>query len=310
MEREPLKTVTEFENLTWNQKRQLKESSPVFYLANSRIRAYGKGELEFMNKFDNFRAILSQFTSEISPLAAEKAKRVEKIKKTYLPDVQKVEIEKLNTEFEKREKEIRAEHLHTLEATVHVMKSAEQGKTTSRIDFNLLSELNALSTTGIPLTKYEISQYAERSLLSGSSICCRKIVDMARKSGFKLSMPDGSTASAILDSVAEQMNTCIRRFDGNSTIDNNTTTDEIVIKMVADGNFLNALERQFESVTVSDLVIDEIDENGNVIQREEERKIPLNYSISFDGNEESPAAKYAKEYSERMAATHIEVGGI
>lgn len=148
------------------------------------------------------------------------------------------------------------------------MQAAEQGKTTSRIDFNLLSELNTLSAAGIPLTKYEISQYAERSLLSGASICCRKIVDMAGKSGFKLSMPDGSAASAILDSVAEQINICVRRFDGDYRIDNNTTTDE----MMASGNFLDDLERRFEAVTVSDLVIDELDEDGNVIQREEERK--------------------------------------
>lgn len=148
------------------------------------------------------------------------------------------------------------------------MQAAEQGKTTSRIDFNLLSELNTLSAAGIPLTKYEISQYAERSLLSGSSICCRKIVDMAGKSGFKLSMPDGSAASAILDSVAEQINICVRRFDGDYRIDNNTTTDE----MMASGNFLDDLERRFEAVTVSNLVIDELDEDGNVIQREEERK--------------------------------------
>lgn len=142
-----------------------------------------------------------------------------------------------------------------------------------RIDFNLLSELNTLSAAGIPLTKYEISQYAERSLLSGSSICCRKIVDMAGKSGFKLSMPDGSAASAILDSVAEQINICVRRFDGDYRIDNNTTTDEMMVKMMASGNFLDDLERRFEAVTVSDLVIDELDESGNVIQREEEQKL-------------------------------------
>lgn len=262
-----------------------------------------------MNKFDCFRTILSQFTNEISPLAAEKAKKAEEIRNTYLPAVQEKELAKLNEEYERKEKVIRSEYLSMLENSVKTMQAAEQGKTTSRIDFNLLSELNTLSAAGIPLTKNEISQYAERSLLSGSSICCRKIVDMAGKSGFKLSMPDGSAASAILDSVAEQINTCIRRFDGNSTIDNDTTTDETVIKMIASGNFLNALEKQFGSVTVSDLVIDEIDEDGNVIQREEERKTPLNYSIIFD-DEESDAAKYAREYSERMTASSIEVSGI
>ena len=264
-----------------------------------------------MNTFDNFRTILSQFTSEISPLAAEKAKKAEEIKNTYLPAVQETELAKLDADYTQKEKAIRAEYLHTLEATVHTMKSAEQGKTTSRIDFDLLSELNTLSAAGIPLTKYEISQYAERCLLSGSSICCRKIVDMAGKSGFKLSMPDGSTASAILDKVAEQINTCVRRFDGDRRVDSSTTTDEMMVKMIASGNFLDDLERRFESVTVSDLVIDEIDENGQKIERKEAGKVPLNFSIVFDdGAKESDVAKYAKEYSERMAATPIEIGGV
>lgn len=69
--------------------------------------------------------------------------------------------------------------------------------------------------------------------------------------------------------MAEQVNICVRRFDGDYRIDNNTTTDE----MMASGNFLDDLERRFEAVTVSDLVIDELDEDGNVIQREEERKL-------------------------------------
>ena len=43
--------------------------------------------------------------------------------------------------------------------------------------------------------------------------------------------------------------------------------------MMASGNFLDDLERRFEAVTVSDLIIDELDEDGNVIQREEERKL-------------------------------------
>lgn len=73
--------------------------------------------------------------------------------------------------------------------------------------------------------------------------------------------------------MAEQINICVRRFDGDYRIDNNTTTDEMMVKMMASGNFLDDLERRFEAVTVSDLVIDELDEDGNLIQREEERKL-------------------------------------
>lgn len=47
----------------------------------------------------------------------------------------------------------------------------------------------------------------------------------------------------------------------------------MMVKMMASGNFLDDLERRFEAVTVSDLIIDELDEDGNVIQREEERKL-------------------------------------
>lgn len=281
-----------------------------FYLANSRIRVQRKGELR-MNKFDNFRAILSQFTSEISPLASEKAKAAEEIKNTYLPAVQEKELERLNGEYNQKEKVIRSEYLSMLENSVKTMQAAEQGKTTSRIDFELLNELNILSSAGIPLSKEEISIYAEKALRSGSSICCRKITDMAGKSGFRLSLPDEATAISILEEAAERLIDCVKRFDGNTKIDNTTSTDERMVKMAASGLFLDSLERKFSSVTSADLVIDEFDENGEKIERKEIEKTPLNFSISLDDSgKESDAAKYAREYSERMAATPIEVGGI
>lgn len=264
-----------------------------------------------MNKFDNFRAILSQFTSEISPLASEKAKAAEKIKNTYLPAVQEKELERLNGEYNQKEKVIRSEYLSMLENSVKTMQAAEQGKTTSRIDFELLNELNILSSAGIPLSKEEISIYAEKALRSGSSICCRKITDMAGKSGFRLSLPDEATAISILEEAAERLIDCVKRFDGDTKIDNTTSTDERMVKMAASGLFLDSLERKFSSVTASDLLIDEIDENGQKIERKEIEKTPLNFSISLDDSgKESDAAKYAREYSERMAATPIEVGGI
>ena len=81
--------------------------------------------------------------------------------------------------------------------------------------------------------------------------------------------------------------------------------------MAASGLFLDSLERKFSSVSSADLVVDEFDENGKKIERKETEKTPLNFSISFDDSgKESEAAKYAKEYSERMAATPIEVSGI
>ena len=264
-----------------------------------------------MNKFDNFRTILSQFTNEISPLAAEKQKRAEEIKNTYLPEKRKEKFEQLDEEYSQKEKAIRSEYLSMLENSVKTMQAAEQGKTTSRIDFELLNELNILSSAGIPLSKEEISIYAEKALRSGSSICCRKIADMAGKSGFKLSLPDEATATSIINEAAERLIDCVKRFDGNTKIDNTTTTDERMVKMAASGLFLDSLERKFSSVTAADVVLDEIDENGKKIERKETEKTPLNFSISLDDSgKESEAAKYAREYSERMSATPIEVSGI
>lgn len=134
-----------------------------------------------MTHFDVLRKILAQFSADISPLMDEKSEKIEKIKKTYLPKVQKVELAKLSEEFDKKEKELRFEHIHTLAVAANTLKAQEQGKTTSRIDFDLLAEMNALAAAGIPLTKGEISAYAERCLRSGSSFCCRKVMDLAFK---------------------------------------------------------------------------------------------------------------------------------
>lgn len=134
---------------------------------------------------------------------------------------------------------------------------------------------------------------------------------MAGKSGFKLSLPDEATATSIINEAAERLIDCVKRFDGNTKIDNTTTTDERMVKMAASGLFLDSLERKFSSVTAADVVLDEIDENGKKIERKETEKTPLNFSISLDDSgKESEAAKYAREYSERMSATPIEISGI
>lgn len=263
-----------------------------------------------MTHFDVLRKILAQFSADISPLMDEKSEKIEKIKKTYLPKVQKVELAKLSEEFDKKEKELRFEHIHTLAVAANTLKAQEQGKTTSRIDFDLLAEMNALAAAGIPLTKGEISAYAERCLRSGSSFCCRKVMDLAQKSGYKLSMPDGEAAEALIDEATERLLDVMRRFVGDTTIDSNTSVDDRVVKMAASGHFLDDLEEKFKAVSVSDLTIDEIDENGQKIERKEEERKSLNFSISLDDGRESAAAQYAKDYSQRMTATPIEISGI
>lgn len=102
----------------------------------------------------------------------------------------------------------------------------------------------------------------------------------------------------------------MRRFDGDTTIDSNTSVDDRVVKMAASGHFLDDLEEKFKAVSVSDLTIDEIDENGQKIERKEEERKSLNFSISLDDGRESAAAQYAKDYSQRMTATPIEISGI
>ncbi len=310
-----------------------------------------------MTHFDVLRKILAQFSADISPLMDEKSEKIEKIKKTYLPEVQKVELAKLSEEFDKKEKELRFEHIHTLAVAANTLKAQEQGKTTSRIDFDLLAEMNALDAAGIPLTKSEIGVYAERCLQSGSSFCCRKVMDLAidfdllaemnaldaagipltkseigvyaerclqsgssfccrkvmdlaKKSGYKLSMPDGEAAEALIDEATERLLDVMRRFDGDTTIDSSTSVDDREVKMAASGHFLDDLEKKFKAVSVSDLTIDEIDENGKKIERKEEERKPLNFSISLDDGRESAAAQYAKDYSQRMTATPIEISGI
>ena len=111
---------------------------------------------------------------------------------------------------------------------------------------------------------------------------------MAGKSGFKLSLPDEATATSIINEAAERLIDCVKRFDGNTKIDNTTTTDERMVKMAASGLFLDSLERKFSSVTVADVVLDEIDENGQKVERKETEKTPFKFSISIDDrNEES-----------------------
>ena len=247
-------------------------------------------------KFDCFRTLLQSFRDELEPLASEKARKADEIKRTFLPAIQSEKLTALDQTYSARGKEIRGEFLHLLKTQVDTMQESEQGKITSKIDFELLNELNILASTGIPLTRDEISSYAEKAMLSGSSICCRKIQKMATDSGYSLRIPDEQAATSVLNETAERLNMFIRSFDGSVSMDNWTTTDQRQIKMMASGAFLDGLEAAFENCTVSDLVLD--------IQKGEEQQEPpiLNYDISEEPAGESEAAKFAKDYSRSQQA--------
>lgn len=249
-----------------------------------------------MAKFDCFRTLLQSFRDELEPLASEKVRKTDEIKRTFLPAIQSEKLATLDQTYSARGREIRGEFLHLLKTQVDTMQESEQGKITSRIDFELLNELNILASAGIPLTRDEISSYAEKAMLSGSSICCRKIQKMATDSGYSLRIPDEQAATSVLNETAERLNMFIRSFDGSASVDNWTTTDQRQIKMMASGAFLDKLEAEYETFTVSDLILTDLQQDG---EQQEQRESPiLNYEISEETTGESAAAQYAKQYSD------------
>ena len=82
-------------------------------------------------------------------------------------------------------KKARLDAINQLNSAVQKLEK-QQGGMTSTIDTELLATLNAVSNSGMGLTAAELRELGEKVLASGSSICARKLSEIAEESGISL----------------------------------------------------------------------------------------------------------------------------
>ena len=203
-------------------------------------------------------------------------------------------------------KKARLDAVNQLNNTVKRLEG-QQGGMTATIDTELLATLTAVSNSGMGLTAAELRELGEKVLASGSSICARKLSEIAEESGISLTMPDPEKAKSVLYEAAEKMMSFYRNYNGVDKYRADMRTDESRYYFMADGKFLDDYERQYETATTSNLVrikeaVAKAQETGHeeTIEAAAKQLQKMIYADDLPEKKPSEAAAYAKAYSERM----------
>lgn len=183
----------------------------------------------------------------------------------------------------------------------------EQGGMTATIDTELLATLNAVSNSGMGLTAAELRELGEKVLASGSSICARKLSEIAEESGISLTMPDPEKAKSVLYEAAEKMMSFYRNYNGVDKYRADMRTDESQYYFMADGKFLDEYGKRYELATTSNLVrikeaVAKAQETGHeeTVEAAAEQFRKMVRADDLPEKKPSEASAYAKAYSARM----------
>lgn len=208
-------------------------------------------------------------------------------------------------------KKARLDAINQLNASVKKIESA-QGGMDSHIDTALLTELNAISASGLGLTASELKNIGQKVLSSGSAICARKLIEIAEMSGIKLTMPDPDKARSVLYECAEELLDFYKHYDGTAKYKTNMSIDEGKYCFKLNGKFIDEHEKKFEAATSSNLnqtkkAVEEAEED----KKEKTLENALNEFRKMVSTEDVPeqkksdAAEFVKAYNSKMNPSNM-----
>ena len=180
------------------------------------------------------------------------------------------------------------------------------------INTNLLEKMNIIANANIKLTEEELKDIARECMKSKSDFCCRKLLDIAEKSNYKMTLPNEFAANQVLDEAHGKIKEIIQKYDGSTQHNNTTTADMRDVKLGIKGLFLDKLEQQYNNSIVEDITISRLTPK-EYYQRENEKARNEEIEVVEVGNrlginaeqikKESAAGEYAKNYSARMQSS-------
>lgn len=263
-----------------------------------------------MGRFNNYKAILKDFREEIEKLTRMKNDEIASAKSRFNASALPEELKSINAEYDGLIKAVRNKYTDKLKTETMGLRHKNMDKfIPNYVDDTFLTELNLVSAAGIPLTQSEIEAFCERALKSRSDFCVRKVVAMAKDSGFRLNVPSEQAANGVIDQTDSRLRQIIERYDGNPQFGYSGGSRDLSITMDAKGGFLDRKEKDYEEKMVEDISISTIsqaDYNSQKQKEAEEKEIEIvetghiGVSVKPDSSN-SPAAQYVKGLSQKMA---------
>ena len=262
-------------------------------------------------EFRNLREQLTIFAEKIQALKTDHESKMKQIREIYAPSKIPEYLQQEESRYKQEIQAARVEAANKLNTSVKLLEES-QGGISDKIDTSLLSELNTIASSGMGLTAAELKNLGEKTLKSGSAICCRKLAEIATESGFDLNMPDPAKARDVLYSAASEIMNFYKSYSGSTAYDIHTPIDQTRFQHMANGNFLKEYETKFERATSSNLqevkkAYVSAEESGNeaTLQNVEEQFKAMVQSTDIPEKKPSKASEYAKQYSQKMAPSEF-----
>lgn len=268
-----------------------------------------------MGKFDEIRTLLKQFKTDIDSLANNKMKEVARAKDRLNERALKEELASLDAEYDKHFKSTCSMYSERINDAISDRRTSNADKyLPGHIDLVLLDKLNIISRSGVQLEESEITAFCKEAMKSRSMFCVRKVKKMASDNNFKLNVPDEEKANETLDTVQKQINKVLYEYRGALTGTDNGRNgcdgNSMMIKVLAEGTFLDRLEKEYEGRCIEEIKIEKLDKKSYIKRelekRDKEKEKPVEITevgedIGISAKSQlSDASSRAKEYCEKM----------
>lgn len=262
-------------------------------------------------EFDVLRKHFKENTERMQLIRTTHESKVKEIRETYREEKVTQYLHDEEKRYKVQLQNARVDAIETLNKNVKKIESA-QGGMDSHIDTALLTELNAISASGLGLTASELKNIGQKVLSSGSAICARKLIEIAEMSGIKLTMPDPDKARSVLYECAEELLDFYKHYDGTAKYKINMSIDEGKYCFKLNGKFIDEHEKKFEAATSSNLnqtkkAVEEAEED----KKEKTLENALNEFRKMVSTEDVPeqkksdAAEFVKAYNSKMNPSNM-----
>ncbi len=261
-------------------------------------------------EFDVLRKHFKENTERMQLIRATHESKVKEIRETYREEKVTQYLHDEEKRYKVQFQNARVDAIETLNKNVKKIESA-QGGMDSHIDTALLTELNAISASGLGLTASELKNIGQKVLSSGSAICARKLIEIAEMSGIKLTMPDPDKARSVLYECAEDLLDFYKHYDGAAKYKTNMSIDESKYCFKLNGKFIDEHERRFDVATSSNLSETKKAVAETTGDKEKTLENALNEFRKMVSTEDLPeqkksdAAEFVKAYNSKMNPSNM-----
>lgn len=265
-----------------------------------------------MGRFDGYKSILKGCSEELEKLTRMRNDEIASAKSRFNKSALPEELKSIDAEYDGLIKAVRSKYVSKLKTETTSLRHKNMDKfIPNYVSETLLTELNLVSAANIPLTQSEVEAYCEKALKSRSDFCVRKVIAMAKDSGFRLNVPSEQAANDVIDQTDSRLRQIIEQYDGNPQFGYSGGCRDLSITMDAKGGFLDRKEKDYEEKMVEDISISTIsqaDYNSQKQKEAEEKEVEIveigRVGVSAKAmTDNSPAAQAAREYSEQMMQT-------